>query len=707
MSPRPRQRKVRRVFVSYSREGGQGEAVSLYQGLVQVLGDTNVFLDVGRNAMEAGVPWKESVAAALAKSDALLLVLDPGMAARLNEPGSAVLFELESAQEKGVRIACVRVGGAEVAAAGDLPPALGGLADGHSPQVHADAAVAGIESVIKDLTGRVPGQVPAVDRWDLTLVAVLAILGAVAWLSVGSALLNLKETWLWGAALVMPWLLWMGGRRTLAIGKRGRATVSYRQAASWMTVLMVFGGAWTLALRAIYPPTELAEGGILVSRLADDPSDQLQKALVGILRRSEPAPQEGDPPEAVAALPSRIGFASLTGDHDGGHARARHIGSQSHAAVVLWGRVLAPLTDSERLALNLTFIDSEALYRTRESRVVGAIDAGEVSDLDGDLDLLATTLPRLLDGYRDYRAARNERELGLVDREFSDAIETLEVQTPEAPEDRRALKEILASLHFFRGNTRHALGRRDEAIAEYQAAVRLTGGVEAPLYVEAASNLGWLLSLERRLDEAIEVLTNADPECDRRRRHRACAYAWYNLGDAHSKRSEYVKASEYFQLAMERLNDPRDDEERLLSGYAQQYLAYTLVRRAAATSEADPTELLGRADAEWRAGVNTLEHSGLNVPSYFRITLARIHIEQQDWGPAIEILKGLDVPLEHQGNLHGLLAGAYSCLVDLNGAETHLNALFDAAMPSAIRSEGLTELKRIKKACQGGSQAAA
>ena len=35
--------RVRKIFVSYSREGGQAHAVSLFQGLTQVLGEKAVF----------------------------------------------------------------------------------------------------------------------------------------------------------------------------------------------------------------------------------------------------------------------------------------------------------------------------------------------------------------------------------------------------------------------------------------------------------------------------------------------------------------------------------------------------------------------------------------------------------------------------------------------------------------------------------------
>ena len=214
MNPKRQNRRTRKTFISYSREGGQAHAVNLYQGLVQVLGEKAVYLDVGTDAMEIGRSWKESVREALTACDTLLLVFDPGMAVRLAEPENAVLFELETSLKYGMTIACVRVDGAAIPPLSALPPSLRDLPDWHSPEVHSDAAVADIERIIKELTGRVPGQVPVVDRWDLVILAAIATTGLVAWFSVGDAL-NSSEKWLWGVSLIIPWLVWMTGRRAL------------------------------------------------------------------------------------------------------------------------------------------------------------------------------------------------------------------------------------------------------------------------------------------------------------------------------------------------------------------------------------------------------------------------------------------------------------------------------------------------------------
>jgi hypothetical protein len=169
-----------------------------------MLGEKAVFLDVGRDAMEAGRSWKESIREALRRCDTLLLVYDPVMTLRLADPENAVLFELETALKNEVTIASVRVNGAVTPVPSDLPPALGHFSEWHSPEIHSDAAVADIERVIKELTGRVPSQVPIVDRWDLTVLGILAIIGLAAWVSVGRQLLNISEIWLWGTALTIP-----------------------------------------------------------------------------------------------------------------------------------------------------------------------------------------------------------------------------------------------------------------------------------------------------------------------------------------------------------------------------------------------------------------------------------------------------------------------------------------------------------------------
>lgn len=698
-------RKARRIFISYSREGAQAHAVNLYQGLVSVLGKPAVYLDVGEDAMEAGRPWRESVRTALANCDTLLLVLDPGMPARLVEPKNAVLFELESALELGKNIVPIRIDGAKVPAASTLPNSLSSLPEWHSPEVHSDAVVADIKRVIKELTGRVPGQVPVIDRWDVVVLVGLAMLCVTAWFTVGRTLLSLKETWLWGAAFVIPWLVWMTCRRALSIGNRGRTSLSYRQATSWLAVLIVFGGGLYFAGMNMYRLQKFeTDGGILISRLAGDPKNQLQSELVMKLSGK----QRGDGESKVAVLPRRIGF-DLAGNPYDGQQRARRYGANTRAAVVLWGK----LKDEAEgmLAVNLAFIKKEGLFvGQRGSQVIGVMETRQLKGIQSNLDLLAETLPRFLGGYRLYRVAQSDREFEAAEGAFSDAIKDLETDTEDSSEDRQALDEILASLHFFRANALLSLDRKSDAVVEYTAAVNQTASGERPKYIAAASNLGWLLADQGKLEEAIDILEAIDHECTLTPGVSGpCAYVAYNHGDVLSDQVLHEEASAQFRLAIERIQDqmsaPESDYQRL-EAHSYQYLAYSLVRQAAALDTGDKAPFLEEAQEAWEHGVLSFVQAGLDAPEYFRITLGRIHIERNEWNDAIRVLTSIDAPRDRLPCVHALLAGAYACTGNVDELAEHLSALllFESQLQSSEdfcppKNESINEVNRIKLMC--------
>ncbi len=712
---------MRKTFISYSREGGQAHAVSLYQGLVQVLGEKAVFLDVGRDAMETGRSWKESVREALAGCDTVLLVLDPGMAVRLAEPESAVLFELETALEYGMTIACVRVDGAAVPHSTALPQSLRDLSDGHSPEIHSDAVVADIERVIKDLTGRVPGQVSVIDRWDLTVLGVLGALGLVAWFSSWRSLLNLHETWLWGGALFIPWLIWMSGRRVLATGSRGRASLSYRQAGSWLAVLIVFGSGLLLAGRFIYGVPELpAESGILVARLKGDPSDSYQMDLVGRFPGPTDDIVRSGGLHNVAPLPRRISFSPFNRS-DNGHKKAYNLGTSARAAVVLWGSVLPPQgAESARLEVSLTFIRSEGFYKVSGSELVGAMESSDLNDLNGDLALLADTLPDFLNSYSTYHSATSEDALVQLADDFSGIIEYLENRSTEDDRDRDALNEILASVHFYRGNTLLALDRKQEAVSAYEAAVDQAAKTERVVgggYIEAANNLGWLLKAKGDASRAYEILTAANGTCSREDvgQHRACAYVSYNLGNLQSDQDLYVDAEANFSRAIvliQPFDDPPDTTDLRFYASSHQYLAYSLLRQAATTDARHAATLLKKAEEGMNRGMDALEKAALDVPEYHHVTLARIYIEGGKWNEAIELLTEIDVltspdaPEKRRANVHTLLGGAYWCVGDIEEALQHMRALEasgDADQPDDdyrdMNTEALVEVARIQAMC--------
>lgn len=707
----PPRRKARKIFISYSREGGQADALNLYQNLVQVLGEGSVFFDVSKNAMEAGRSWKDSVRESLAGCDTLVLVLDPGMAARLAEPGSAIVFEVEAAAEAGVPIASIRVGDAELPPASTLPPSLRDLPEWHSLVVHSDAAVSDVERIVEHLTGRIPGQPPAVDRWDSIILGILVALGAVAWASSERFALSTSETWLWGALVFLPWPAWMAARRVLSTGSRGRASWSRRQPLGWLVVLIVFAAGWSLARGYVYALPEV-DGGILVSRIDGDRGDMVQRELAERLVPDVQvaASQDSAAPREVALLPARVGFSSrfeLTPRLDDGHAEARSFGRRAGAAVVLWGKLQSTAQAVRRLAINLTFIDSEALFRTTKARVVGAIDGGDLSGLEGDLDRLARTLPEFLQAYGRYHGAEDERDLEQARLRLTRAIAMLERRSKEQQGESRALDELLASLHFYRGNAHQALGDSEAAASDYETAIDRTaeelGGVIYPRYVEASNNRGWLAKKNGATREAISVLTAVDSLCEDDPAKRACAYVWYNLGDAFGDLEQHEKATRYLELARQRIQATSSGvEDRRLEAYCHQNLAYSLVRRAATAPEGTHRSMLEAAEESWNLGVETLRNADLEVPPYFGITQGRIHVERREWDRAIAVLSELDVPDTMQKSLHALLAGAYFCAGDTERSHQHVSSLvrsLPGAGSGAPDSDGLGEVGRISKLC--------
>jgi tetratricopeptide (TPR) repeat protein len=518
-----------------------------------------------------------------------------------------------------------------------------------------------------------------------------------------------------GAHHSIPWLIWMTGRRALPGGKSGKASTSYRQAAGWLAVLIIFGTGWLLANRYVYQiPSFVAENGILVARFEGDPTDQQQIDFANSLIVNDPNRlEEGE--QRVQVLPIRIGFPSIGRANllDKGHLEARKYGGDAQAAVVLWGKLLAPQETMGRLAINLTFIKNEALYRSLKPEAVGAMDASELNDLDSSLSRLAKSLPQFLEGYRRYHAAESERDFELAKEAFSYAIKAIESNLEENISDRPILEQILASLHFYRGNTFLVLGHIAEASNNFEAAIGLTADVVdgPPRYYEAAINLGWLLRREGKLDKAVAVLEAVDSKCESDRpQKRACAYAWYNLGYALSDQGLHEQASVYFKLAIKRIQNTYPDTggtgDRLLEAFCHQNLAYSLVLRATTMDVDVSASLLEDAQKASKRGQDVLKHAGLDVPKYFQITIGRIHIERHDWKSAIDVLTNLEVPQDFKASVHALLAGAYHCDGKVEQTQKHLYDLVASGTAGLSNdgfrisiTEGMKEVARIKKMC--------
>ncbi len=119
------------VFISYHRENAGYVVRLLAERLIGRYGRRQVFLDV--TYIEYGDNFVEQINAALESCNVLLAVIDPSWITILNERISNgatdyVRLEIETALERGIRVIPVRIDGAQMPDASQLPDSLGSLA---------------------------------------------------------------------------------------------------------------------------------------------------------------------------------------------------------------------------------------------------------------------------------------------------------------------------------------------------------------------------------------------------------------------------------------------------------------------------------------------------------------------------------------------------------------------------------------------------
>ena len=118
------------IFVSYRRTDAPGHAGRLYDRLVGVFGEENVFKDV--DSLEPGADFVEVIENTIAHCDALIAVIGPGwLSQRLDDPLDWVRLEVGNALERGIRVIPVLVQGAAMPLDADLPDNLKALTRKH------------------------------------------------------------------------------------------------------------------------------------------------------------------------------------------------------------------------------------------------------------------------------------------------------------------------------------------------------------------------------------------------------------------------------------------------------------------------------------------------------------------------------------------------------------------------------------------------
>jgi hypothetical protein len=118
------------IFISYRHEDAPAHAGRLYDGLEEVFGPDQVFMDVG--TLEPGTNFVKKIESAVGSADALLVVIGRGWLTaknvdgerRLDDPEDFVRLEVALALAGEAVVIPVLVGGAVMPAEEDLPPDL-------------------------------------------------------------------------------------------------------------------------------------------------------------------------------------------------------------------------------------------------------------------------------------------------------------------------------------------------------------------------------------------------------------------------------------------------------------------------------------------------------------------------------------------------------------------------------------------------------
>ena len=122
------------------------------------------------------------------------------------------------------------------------------------------------------------------------------------------------------------------------------------------------------------------------------------------------------------------------------------------------------------------------------------------------------------------------------------------------------------------------LGRPEVAASKFKESMGETREIQGSLthtrFVHAANNLGWLQIRNGNYLEAIATFETAERECSPPSVLRACAYVWYNHGDAEAWLHNYAKAERQFERAIERITGRAiDNTDQMLDAQLHQYLA--------------------------------------------------------------------------------------------------------------------------------------
>ena len=125
---------LRAIFVSYRRLDTEGESGRLFDDLVSRFGERSVFMDVA--AIQVGRDFRKAIEESVAECGVLLAMIGPGWLdatsdkgeRRLEDPNDLVRMEIAAALNRDIAMIPVRVRGAKMPSADQLPNDLRDLA---------------------------------------------------------------------------------------------------------------------------------------------------------------------------------------------------------------------------------------------------------------------------------------------------------------------------------------------------------------------------------------------------------------------------------------------------------------------------------------------------------------------------------------------------------------------------------------------------
>ena len=152
---------MRRFFISYRRDDAEAEAGRIADRFRTTFGDDEVFFDT--IAIESGDRWMDRITAALSQAEVMLVVIGrswltvagPDGKPRIQNENDVVGAEIVKAIDRGIRVIPVRVQGASLPRASELPSTLSKLPDFNDHEVRLGPAFdRDVESLIDVASGR-------------------------------------------------------------------------------------------------------------------------------------------------------------------------------------------------------------------------------------------------------------------------------------------------------------------------------------------------------------------------------------------------------------------------------------------------------------------------------------------------------------------------------------------------------------------------